>query len=474
MASARENPALTTSEQTKTTMSPSERKATVGLASIYAMRMLGLFMILPVFSAYARNMQSATPVLIGLAISAYGLTQAILQIPFGIASDHFGRKKIIAVGLCLFAAGSIVAALADSIYLVIAGRALQGSGAIAAATMALLADLTREDQRTKAMASIGMSIGLAFAVSLIAGPVIASHIGLSGIFWLTAGLALSALVMLFTLIPNPVRQRFHRDAETLPALMRQVLSNPELLRLDFGIFALHLVMTAGFVILPILIIKAGLPVVEHWKIYLPTLLLSIAIMIPLVIIAESKQKMKTVFLSAILLVSIAEIGFALFHDSVLAMGLSMLIFFAGFNVLEATLPSLVSKLAPADSKGTAMGIYSTSQFLGAFCGGTLSGWLSSHWGATIVFLVIAIIVLIWAIIASSMKPPRHVSSLLWPVSVSNPEQARQLSAEVATIAGVEEVVIVPDDAVAYLKVNKALLNQSALETLLGKQTAHSN
>jgi predicted MFS family arabinose efflux permease len=303
------------------------------------------------------------------------------------------------------------------------------------------------------MASIGMSIGLAFAVSLIAGPIIASQVGLSGIFWLTACLAISAIVILFTLIPNPVRERFHRDAETLPALIQQVIKSPELLRLDFGIFVLHLVLTAGFVVLPILIIKAGLPVVEHWKVYLPTLLLSIGVMIPLVIIAESKRKMKTVFLSAIMLVSIAEIGFALFHDSVLAIGISMFVFFAGFNVLEATLPSLVSKLAPADSKGTAMGIYSTSQFLGAFCGGTLSGWISGQWGATTVFLVIAIIVLLWAMVASSMKPPRHISSLLWSVDIKNSEQARQLSLDVAKIAGIEEAVIVPEDGVAYLKIN---------------------
>lgn len=464
---------MATTEQTKTTMSPSERKATVGLASIYAMRMLGLFMILPVFSAFAQHLQSATPLLIGLAISAYGLTQAILQIPFGMASDRFGRKKVIALGLCLFAAGSIVAALADSIYGVIAGRALQGSGAIAAATMALLADLTREDQRTKAMASIGMSIGLAFAVSLIAGPIIASQVGLSGIFWLTAGLALSAIVILFTLIPNPVRERFHRDAETLPALIQQVIKSPELLRLDFGIFVLHLVLTAGFVVLPILIIQAGLPIVEHWKIYLPTLLLSICVMIPLVIIAESKRKMKTVFLSAIMLVSIAEIGFAFFHDSVLAIGMSMFMFFAGFNVLEATLPSLVSKLAPADSKGTAMGIYSTSQFLGAFCGDTLSGWISGQWGATTVFLVIAIFVLVWAMVASSMRPPKHISSLLWSIDVNSREQAKQLSQDVVKIAGIEEAVIVPEDGVAYLKVNKSQLNMPALEDLLGKQAANS-
>ena len=464
---------MATIEKTKTTMSPSETKATVGLASIYAMRMLGLFMILPVFSAFAQHMDSATPLLIGLAISAYGLTQAILQIPFGIASDHFGRKKIIALGLCLFAAGSIVAALSDSIYGVIAGRALQGSGAIAAATMALLADLTRENQRTKAMASIGMSIGLAFAVSMVAGPIIASQVGLSGIFWLTAGLAISALVLLFTVIPNPVRERFHRDAETLPELIKQVLKNPELLRLDFGIFVLHLVLTAGFVVLPILIIKAGLPVVEHWKIYLPTLLLSIAVMIPLVIIAESKRKMKTVFLSAILLVSFAEIGFALFHNSVLTIGISMFIFFAGFNVLEATLPSLISKLAPADSKGTAMGIYSTSQFLGAFCGGTLSGWISGQWGASTLFLVITIIVLVWAMVASSMKTPRHISSLLWPVDINSREQAKQLSLDVAKIVGIEEVVIVPEDGVAYLKVNKSKLDMQVLENLLGKQATSS-
>ncbi|MCH9698187.1 MAG: MFS transporter [Gammaproteobacteria bacterium] len=452
-------------------MSQSEVKATFGLATIYSMRMLGLFMILPVFSAFADKLQSASPLLIGLGISIYGLTQAIFQIPFGLASDKFGRKRVIGFGLILFILGSVIAAQATSIYMVIAGRALQGSGAIAAATMALLADLTRENQRTKAMAGIGMSIGLAFAVSLVLGPMIASQIGLSGIFWLTAILALLALFILFIIIPNPVRQSVHRDAQTLPSLIKHVTTDPQLLRLDIGIFILHLVMTAGFVVLPVLIINAGMPVVEHWKLYLPTLLVSFAVMVPAIIIAETRNKMKTVFLAAILLVSLSELGFAFFHQSVVTITAAMFVFFAGFNILEATLPSLVSKLAPVESKGTAMGIYSTSQFLGAFCGGTLAGWISGQWNVELLFLLLAFFVLVWLMIASFMKTPKRISSLLWSVNIESPHQARQMTENISSLDGIEEAVIIPEEGVAYLKVNKARLDFDAVEQILGKQVA---
>ncbi|HHH39361.1 MAG TPA: MFS transporter, partial [Sedimenticola sp.] len=268
-------------------MTATERRAATGLALIFALRMLGLFMILPVFALLAADLEGATPQLVGLAIGAYGFTQAILQIPFGLLSDRIGRKKVIAAGLLLFAAGSVVAAEAQDIWQVILGRALQGSGAVAAAIMALAADLTREEHRTKAMAMIGMSIGLAFAVSMVAGPVVGHWLGLSGLFWTTAGLAFLGLVVLFTLVPNPAVIRFHRDAEVQPSRFSSVLRNPDLLRLDFGILSLHAILTATFVAVPLALREyAAIPTFKHSYIYLPVMAASVLFMVPLVIIAE--------------------------------------------------------------------------------------------------------------------------------------------------------------------------------------------
>ena len=387
-------------------LTPKERRATFGLAGIYGSRMLGLFLILPVFALYAEHLPSATPLLTGIAIGIYGLTQAVLQIPFGLISDRIGRKPVIVAGLLLFALGSVIAALADDIWMIIAGRAIQGSGAIAAAVMALLADLTRDSQRTKAMATVGVTIGFSFTLALIAGPLLNAWIGVPGLFWLTAVLALAAIAILLLVIPAPDHSSVHAEAEAVPGLFGKVLRDPQLLRLDLGIFCLHLVLTALFLAVPLELVEAGLPLEQHAWVYLPVMLLGMGLMVPFIIKAEKGGKMKEVFLGAIGLLGLAQLGIYSMQGHLWGLGLALLAFFTAFNLLEATLPSLVSKLAPGRIRGTAMGIYSTSQFSGAFVGGLTGGWVHQHYGTAMVFVSSALVVLIWLLIAQGMKVPQ--------------------------------------------------------------------
>ncbi|MEW6039530.1 MAG: MFS transporter [Pseudomonadota bacterium] len=450
-------------------MTRAEIRAAISLAAIYMFRMLGLFMILPVFSIYARDLPDATPALIGLAISAYGLTQAAFQIPFGIWSDRFGRKPLIVIGLLVFAAGSVMAAVADSIYGIVAGRALQGAGAVAGVVMALAADLTQEEHRTKAMALIGISIGISFAFSMVAGPVLSGWIGVKGIFWTVAGLALLGIAVLYTAVPTPGAVRFHRDTEAQPARFASVLANPELVRLDFGIFALHAILTATFVALPLILRdQLHLDTPEHWKIYLPVFVLSMLSMVPFVIVAEKKRQMKPVFLAFILLTAAVDAGLAGLAPTTLGIGVLLYLFFTGFNLLEATLPSMISKVAPADLKGTAMGVYSTTQFLGAFVGGAGAGWIQGHYGIPAVFLFCAAIALLWLAVASGMQRPRHLSSLMVNLGEISAAAATDLSARLRGVPGIADAVVVPDDGVAYLKIERERLDRSRLEALLNE------
>ncbi len=452
-------------------MTGMERRATFSLAGIYALRMLGLFMILPVLSLFAEQLQGSTPLLIGLAISVYGLSQAILQIPFGLLSDRFGRKKIIVCGLLLFAAGSIVAALATTIYGVLLGRALQGSGAIAAAIMALVADLTQEVHRTKAMALIGVSIGASFAIAITLGPVVAGFAGVQGIFWLTAVLALLAIVVLLLLVPTPEKSKLHRDAEAVPAQFGDVLKNVDLLRLDFGILVLHLILTASFVIIPLLLRDAGLLPDRHWQVYLPVMLVAMLMIVPFIILAEKKQKMKAVFLGAIVTLVLADFGFIRFHGSVIGISVCLGLFFCGFNLLEATLPSLVSKTAPSDLRGTAMGVYSSCQFLGAFLGGAVGGGLYGGYGVTAVFLFCAGAALSWLLVALFMRPPRNLTNLLISMESIAAERVDEFVDALLTIDGVMEVKAHSEERVAYLKVDNRILKKTALQQLLSQWAA---
>ncbi len=449
-------------------MTPAERRAAFSLAGIFSLRMMGLFMILPVFSLYAETLEAQpAPVLIGLAIGIYGLTQALLQIPFGMLSDRIGRKPVITGGLLLFAAGSVVAATADTLLGVIVGRALQGSGAIAAAVMALTADLTREEHRTKAMAVIGMSIGLSFALSLALGPILDTWIGVPGIFWLTAVLALGGIALLHFGVPRAVPGRFHRDTEPVPAFFKAVLKNTDLLRLDLGIFTLHMILTATFVALPFALRdEAGIAADSHGYVYLPILLLALALMVPLVIVAEKRRRLKEVFLLAVALVALAQLGLMLGHGSLAAVIAALLAFFIAFNVLEALLPSLIAKFAPADKKGTAMGVYSTSQFLGAFAGGVLGGVLYGRYGVEGVFGACALAALGWWLLARGMSAPRYVSSRMLRVGTLAPDQAALLERELQALAGVAEASCAGEEGVVYLKVDKQQLDEAALAAVV--------
>lgn len=447
-------------------MTAMEKRATVSLASIYALRMLGLFMLLPVLSLFTEQMPGSTPKLVGLTMGIYGLTQAILQIPFGLLSDRFSRKTVIVMGLLLFVAGSVVAALAHDIYEVLIGRALQGCGAISAAVMALLADLTQEVHRTKAMATIGASIGVSFGVAITLGPIIADHFGISGIFWMIALLAALAILVIVFIVPNPQKISLHRDAEYIPSELGSVITNPDLLRLNYGIFALHLILMASFVVVPLLLRDAGLEGGHHWMVYLPVLVTSMACIIPFVIIAEKKRQMKKVFLGAIATIAIANLGFVLFHGHLIGLIACLWVFFCGFNLLEATLPSLISKTAPGDLKGTAMGIYSSAQFLGAFLGGAAGGWLYGEWGPAAVFVFSAAIAASWVLIASFMSTPRYWANLLLSLQNVNVEQGEEFSRQLLAITGIEEVRLHFEEQAAYLKIDSQQLDKDALNFFL--------
>ncbi len=443
-------------------MTRAERQAAFWLAGVFSLRMLGLFMILPVFALYAEQLRGNTPALAGLAIGIYGFSQALCQIPFGFLSDRYGRKRMIYLCLLIFALGSGVAALADSIGGVILGRALQGGGAVSAAVMALAADLTREDHRLKVMAVIGVTIGVSFAVSMVLGPVLNGWIGVPGIFWLTGLLALLSIAVVRFQVPDPIKSQIHRDAEPVASQFGRVLLDGQLLRLNFGIFILHLLLTATFVAVPLALRDAGLPNNQHWEIYLPALVVSMAAMIPFVILAEKYHQLKSVFLGAILTLVLSEFGLLNLHDTVLEMAVLLLIFFTAFNLLEATLPSLIAKMAPPDAKGTAMGVYSSSQFLGAFAGGALGGWLRGLLGLKGVFALTTLAALAWLLIARTMRHPRYLSSYLLNVGALDEAEARSLTQRLSAVPGVAEAVVVTAEGVAYLKVDRHALDETAL------------
>ncbi|YCH21248.1 MFS transporter [Pseudomonas sp. D1-3] len=447
-------------------MSGAETRAAGGLALVFAFRMLGMFMVLPVLATYGQELAGSTPALIGLAIGAYGLTQAFLQIPFGVISDRIGRRPVIYFGLVIFAAGSLLAANADSIWGVIAGRVLQGAGAISAAVMALLSDLTREQHRTKAMAMIGMSIGLSFAVAMVVGPLLTRAFGLSGLFLATGALALLGIVIVAGLVPSSAGPLQHRESGVARQALWPTLKHPDLLRLDFAIFALHAILMASFIALPLALVEqGGLPREQHWWVYLTALLGGFFLMVPFIIYGEKKRQMRRVLIGSIVVLLGCELFFWAFGHGLRNLALGIVVFFTAFNLLEASLPSLISKVAPAGGKGTAMGVYSTSQFLGSALGGILGGWLYQHYGLAGVFAGCALLTVLWLAFAVTMREPPYVTSLRLPLSSAALQEAG-LAERIQAAPGVADAVVVVEEAALYVKVDTQQLDRTSLQRLI--------
>jgi MFS family permease len=446
-------------------MSAAELRAATSLAGVFGLRMLGLFLILPVFAVHATQLAGGDNLtLVGIALGAYGLSQAILQIPFGMASDRWGRKPVIYIGLVIFAAGSFVAAGAHDIWTAIAGRTLQGGGAISSVVVALAADLTREQHRTKTMAMIGATIGFAFALSLVAAPLLYQWIGMGGLFALTGVLCIAAMGVVKSLVPDtaPRPSVPHPAAGALRAAVQ-----PELLRVNVGIFVLHLVQMAMFVVLPPSLVAAGLELPAHWKLYLPVVLVSFAFMVPPILYADRRNRPKPVLLGAIALLITVQALLPL-AKSVLALAAAILAFFVAFNVLEALLPSLVSRLAPAQARGTAIGVYNTTQTLGLFFGGLAGGWLASHYGAAAVYALCALVSVLWLAAALRMRPPaaavNEVSSLTF--TIASGVNLEGLSEALAAVRGVREAEVLARERIARLKVVPEQWDEGSVRKLL--------
>jgi MFS family permease len=445
-------------------MNSIELKTALSLALIYATRMLGLFMILPVFTIYAENLEEVTPLLVGLAIGIYGLTQALLQIPFGAWSDRIGRKPVIIVGLLIFMLGSVVAASADSIYWVIIGRALQGAGAIASAIMALASDLTREQHRTKVMAIIGASIGASFMIALVVGPLLQGWIGVQGIFWMTAVLAMLSISIVALLIPTPVTRINHAALDQ--ATLKTVISDTQLLRLDLGVFTLHMILTAMFVVVPLILRdRFFIQVDMHWQIYLSVMLFSLILLVPVVILSEKYAKTKQAFLFAISLCAASHLFLSTNPSTINAFFIAMLGFFWGFNLLEASMPSLVSKYSNPVSKGLSMGVFSSSQFLGAFFGGVMAGAIVQNYGHNGVFLFAFIMFLLWFLVALSMRNPVGYETLTIDLKDIDRQQRESFVSRCYDLKGVTDVTVISEDQIAYVKTNKKVFQQQQFDQL---------
>jgi MFS family permease len=448
-------------------MTPVERRASIGLAGIYGLRMLGMFIILPIFAIFAQQLPGGEDhTLIGLALGAYGLTQAILQIPAGWMSDRYGRKPVIYAGLALFAIGSFVAASADNIYMIIFGRVIQGAGAINAAVMALTADLTREEHRTKAMAMIGMTIGITFSISLVLSPVLYHLIGVPGIFVMTGVLSIAAFGVVAWVIPNPKITRFHSETEASTKKFGEVLRNKDLLRLDFGIFVQHAILMSVFMQVPFVLKRDGLEATQHWMVYLPVMLAAFALMVPPIIYAEKKARMKQVFIGAVALAAVSQVALLLFRDSIWGVALSLLLFFAAFNVLEATLPSMISKIAPLAAKGTAMGVYSSVQFLGAFFGAAAGGYILQNYGGDAVFVFAIALLVLWLLASLGMKSPAAVRTRLYHLPEITEAQGMLLQQKLAQLPGVREAMVAAAEGMACLKIEMQGFDESAVEKLI--------
>jgi MFS family permease len=451
-------------------MTRQETHAAGSLAAIFAMRLLGLFMIYPVFLGYAQHLRGSTPEMIGLALGAYGLTQGLLQIPFGLLSDRIGRKVVIGVGLALFAVGSAVAAMSRTIDGVLVGRVLQGTGAVGSVVLALIADLTRDEVRTRAMAMVGVTIGSSFVIAIAAGPVLASVIGVPGIFWLTAGFAMVGIGITFGIVPTPARVTRHRDAEAVPALFARIIRDRELLRLDFAIFSLHAILTACFLSVPVLLASTlHVASTGEWKLYVPVMVVSVALMVPFVIAAEKGRRMKKVFVATILLLAASLAALLAGGGNAVVLVAALVIFFTAFNTMEALLPSLVTKTAPAGAKGTATGIYSSSQFLGIFFGGAVGGWALAAGGDRAVFGFAVAVALVWLVLAVTMRRPGRYRSHVVPLGSAAGQEPGKLAALIEAAPGVVDAVVAAEEGRAYLRIDPDRFDAAAIARITGAQ-----
>ena len=453
-------------------MNGTELRATAGLAAVFATRLLGLFMVYPVFAHYAQQLHGANSLMIGLALGGYGLAQGLLQIPLGALSDRIGRKTVISMGLLVFAVGSVVAARATSIEGVLSGRILQGMGAVGSSILALVGDLTRDEVRTRAMAIVGVTVGLSFGLAILIGPLLAAVAGLSGIFWVTALLAIIGVGVILGVVPTPLGTAPRARVAPTRALFACVLQDFELLRLDFAIFTLHAVLTAGFLVIPAILSKGfHLGADGQWRLYLPVMVASMVLMVPAIIVAETRGRMKEIFIVTIAAIGLSLFGLAMSPVQPIAAAILLTVFFTAFNIMEAMLPSLVTKMTPAGARGAATGVYSSSQFLGIFVGGAGGGLLLSAVGPTGLLLATADLVLAWFLIALSMdRPGRYVSQIIGLHGLA-PEQMLEAATRLAAAPGVVEAVAAVEEGVAYLKVDRARFNRGAVARIVGTETA---
>ncbi|MDO4697003.1 MAG: MFS transporter [Neisseria sp.] len=449
-------------------MLPQEWRASITLASVYALRMLGMFLVLPVFALYATSLPGAenNKALAGLAMGIYGLTQALLQLPLGMVSDKLGRKKVIYAGLAVFAAGSFLAAWAQSLEMLAAARALQGAGAVSAVVTALLADLTRDEVRTRSMAMIGLSIGLTFSVSLVLSPMLDAWIGVPGLFVLTAVLTLLSIAVVAWLTPNPGQSKLHEDTQVQTAQFGEVFKNRRLMSLNFGIFVLHCGMMSLFVSLPFALTAIGLEKAAHWKVYLPATLAGLVLMVPAIIIGETRNKLKNVFVGGIVAV-LAAIGvLAAGYEVLWMIAVGLIVYFVGFNIIEASMPSMVSKIAPATLKGTAMGVYNTLQSIGLFVGGVVGGRLLQNFGFGAVFGFVAVLTVVWLVIALKTPAPKPVKTVAWGVGKTWQGRREQLHSALTQLAGVEQVVFSADGETVFVKALQKGFDEAAAAKII--------
>ena len=422
--------------------------------------MLGLFMVLPILALYMDNYPGFNPLLLGLCLGIYGLTQAALQIPLGLLSDKIGRRPVIIGGLLVFVLGSLVAAWAETSTGLIVGRAIQGAGAIASTLMALVSDLTSEENRTKAMATIGASIGMSFMLAMIIGPLIATALGLPGVFWVTALLGGLGIIIFMRWVPRAVTVQRNRESYTDLRQIRSLFKDRNLLRLNFGIFALHLILMAAFVVIPVLLSEElGIVAADLWWVYLVLLGGGFVAMLPVMIVGEKLQRQKLSFTAAVACVTLALLLLGLFRSPLLT-PIMLLLFFAAFNLLEASLPSWLSKVCPPGQKGTAMGIYSTSQFFGAFVGGVLGGWSVQQLGVDSLFLLLALISLVWWLLALGLDAPRSLQTVVLNSGAMDHEDFAKL---ILNVPGVEDILVVRGEQLAYAKVDKKTVDMAGLK-----------